>query len=38
LIKGEKNRSEVGVLLERQTRRVVLAQLADAKVLIFTQN
>ena len=31
LIKGEKNRSEVGVLLERQTRRVVLARLADAK-------
>jgi len=33
LIKGEKNRSEVGVLLERQTRRVVLAQLADAKAV-----
>ena len=31
LIKGEKNRSEVGVLLERQTRRVVLARLQDAK-------
>ena len=31
LIKGEKNRSEVGVLLERQTRRVVLARLTDAK-------
>ena len=31
LIKGEKNRSEVGVLLERQTRRVVLARLEDAK-------
>jgi transposase, IS30 family len=31
LIKGEKNRSEVTVLLERQSRRVVLARLADAK-------
>jgi transposase, IS30 family len=31
LIKGEKNRSEVGVLLERQSRRVVLARLTDAK-------
>lgn len=31
LIKGEKNRSEVGVLLERQTRRVILARLPDAK-------
>ena len=31
LIKGEKNRSEVGVLLERQSRRVVLARLTDAR-------
>lgn len=31
LIKGEKNRSEVGVLLERQTRRVALARLTDAR-------
>ena len=31
LIKGEKNRSEVGVLLERQSRRIVLARLTDAK-------
>lgn len=31
LIKGEKNRSEVGVLLERQTRRVVLTRLTDAR-------
>ena len=31
LIKGEKNRSEVGVLLERQSRRVILARLTDAK-------
>jgi transposase, IS30 family len=31
LIKGEHNRSEVGVLLERQSRRVVLARLTDAK-------
>jgi transposase, IS30 family len=31
LIKGEKNRSEVGVLLERQSRRVILARLPDAK-------
>ena len=33
LIKGEKNRSEVGVLLERQSRRVVLARLTDAKAV-----
>jgi IS30 family transposase len=33
LIKGEKNRSEVGVLLERQTRRVVLARLTDARAV-----
>jgi IS30 family transposase len=33
LIKGEKNRSEVGVLLERQTRRIVLARLTDAKAV-----
>lgn len=31
LIKGEKNRSEVAVLLERLSRRVVLAPLTDAK-------
>ena len=31
LIKGEKNRSEVGVLLERQTRRVLLTRLPDAR-------
>ena len=31
LIKGEKNRSEVGVLLERQPRRVVLTRLPDAR-------
>ncbi|MBC7624886.1 MAG: IS30 family transposase, partial [Aeromicrobium sp.] len=37
LIKGEKNRSEVGVLLERQTRRVVLARLADAKAATVRQ-
>ena len=30
-IKGEKNRSEVGVLLDRQSRRVVLARLTDAR-------
>ena len=33
LIKGEKNRSEVGVLLERQTRRVILTKLADARAV-----
>ena len=33
LIKGEKNRSEVGVLLERQSRRVVLARLTDARAV-----
>ena len=33
LIKGEKNRSEVGVLLERQSRRVILARLTDAKAV-----
>ena len=33
LIKGEKNRSEVGVLLERQSRRVVLARLTDGKAV-----
>jgi transposase, IS30 family len=33
LIKGEKNRSEVGVMLERQTRRVILAKLADARAV-----
>jgi IS30 family transposase len=33
LIKGEKNRSEVGVLLERQTRRIVLARLTDVKAV-----
>jgi transposase, IS30 family len=33
LIKGEKNRSEVGVLLERQTRRVILAKLVDARAV-----
>ena len=33
LIKGEKNRSEVGVLLERQSRRVVLAKLTDARAV-----
>ncbi len=33
LIKGEKNRSEVGVLLERQTRRVILAKLTDARAV-----
>jgi IS30 family transposase len=33
LIKGEKNRSEVGVLLERQSRRVILARLSDAKAV-----
>ena len=31
LIKGEKNRSEVGVLLERQTRRVLVTRLPDAR-------
>ena len=33
LIKGEKNRSEIGVLLERQSRRVVLARLTDARAV-----
>jgi transposase, IS30 family len=33
LIKGEKNRSEVGVLLERQTRHVILAKLTDARAV-----
>jgi transposase, IS30 family len=37
LIKGEKNRSEVAVLLERQSRRVVLARLTDAKAATVRQ-
>ena len=37
LIKGEKNRSEVGVLLERQSRRIVLARLTDAKAVTVRQ-
>ena len=32
LIRGEKNRSEVVVSLERQSRRVVLARLTDATI------
>ena len=33
LIKGEKNRSEIGVLLERQSRRIILARLTDARAV-----
>lgn len=38
LIKGEKSRSEVAVLLERQSRRVVLARLTDAKAATVRQG